>query len=186
MIDNEKIKAATRLFLEGIGEDPDREGLAATPDRVARMCEELFGGYDRIPDEHLSCVFGSDAGGMVVERKIRFYSVCEHHLLPFFGHVTIAYVPDGRVVGLSKLARTVEVFARRLQIQENMTNQIAGAVFDILKPKGVMVIAEAEHMCMSMRGVKQGDSKTLTYAVRGCFDGDAELQNRVFALHSSV
>ncbi|MCR5782557.1 MAG: GTP cyclohydrolase I FolE [Clostridia bacterium] len=186
MIDNEKIKAATRLFLEGIGEDTEREGLAATPDRVARMCDELFGGYDNIPDEHLSCVFGSDAGGMVVERKIRFYSVCEHHLLPFFGHITIAYVPDGRVVGLSKLARTVEVYARRLQIQENMTNQIAGAVFDILKPKGVMVIAEAEHMCMSMRGVKQGDSKTLTYAVRGCFDGDTELQNRAFALHSSV
>ncbi len=186
MIDNEKIKEATRLFLEGIGEDPGREGLAATPDRVARMCEEIFGGYGKTPDEHLSCVFGSDAGGMVVERNIRFYSVCEHHLLPFFGSVTIAYVPDGEVVGLSKLARTVEVYARRLQIQENMTEQIAGAVFDILKPKGVMVIAEAEHMCMSMRGVKQGGSKTLTYAVRGCFDGDEGLQNRVFNLHSAV
>lgn len=175
-MNHEKIEQAVTLFLEGIGEDVTREGLQDTPRRIADMCEELFGGYDQEAADYLGRTFHSDTGDMVVEKDIQFYSVCEHHLLPFYGKVHIGYIPDGRVVGLSKLARTVEVYARRAQIQEQLTSQIAAAVMDELEPKGVMVMIEAEHMCMTMRGVKKPGTKTLTYAVRGAYEKDTSLQ----------
>jgi GTP cyclohydrolase I len=136
MTDQEKVKKAVRLFLEGIGEDPDREGLAETPDRIARMCEELYGGTDEAASAHLQKRFRVENNEMVLEKDIPFYSTCEHHILPFFGKVHIAYVPDGEVVGLSKLARMVEAYARRLQIQERLTAQIADKLMEELNPKG--------------------------------------------------
>lgn len=175
-MDRDKIEQAVRLFLEGIGEDPAREGLRDTPRRISRMCGELFGGYGMDAAEPLGRVFHSETGDMVIEKDITFYSVCEHHLLPFFGRVHIGYIPDGKVVGLSKLARTVEVYARRAQIQEQLTSQIADALMKNLSPKGVMVMIEAEHMCMTMRGIKKPGSKTSTYAVRGAFEMDMALQ----------
>ena len=182
MIDEEKIREAARLFLEGIGEDPEREGLRETPDRIARMCGELFSGLESNAEEHLSRQFTANGSELVLEKDITFYSVCEHHLLPFFGKAHIAYIPDGKVVGLSKLARTVEVYARRPQIQEQLTVQIADAVMQALKPKGVMVLLEAEHLCMTMRGVKKPGSCTVTQATRGCFQENEALQNRVLGL----
>lgn len=176
-MDYDKIKQAVELFLEGIGEDPSRDGLQETPDRIAKMCGELFAGYEQDASVHLSRTFQADTGSMVVEKDITFYSVCEHHFLPFYGKVHIGYVPDGKVVGLSKLARTVEVFARRPQIQEQMTEQIADAIMTYLKPKGVMVYVEAEHMCMTMRGVKKPGSKTTTYVAKGVMEHDQSLQN---------
>ena len=174
-MDPEKIRQAARLFLEGIGEDPKREGLLETPDRVARMCEELYGGLQQDAEEHLSKVFRAQNNEMVVERDITFYSTCEHHLLPFYGKAHIAYVPDGKVAGLSKLARTVEVYARRPQIQEQMTAQIADALMERLQPKGVMVVLEAEHMCMTMRGIKKPGSQTVTVVKRGVFQEEERL-----------
>lgn len=181
MIDQEKIKQGVRLLLEGIGEDPAREGLADTPDRVARMYQEIFGGMEEDAGEHLSKVFSSQQDGLVLEKDITFYSTCEHHLMPFYGKAHIAYLPDGKVVGLSKLARTVEVYARRPQIQEHMTGQIADAVMEHLHPKGVMVVLEAEHMCMTMRGVKKPGSRTVTMAVRGALE-DRTLQEQVYRM----
>lgn len=171
-----KIEQAVTLFLEGIGEDVTREGLKDTPRRIADMCEELFCGYTQEPSEYLGRTFHSETGDMVVEKDIRFYSVCEHHLLPFYGKVHIGYIPDGKVVGLSKLARTVEIYARRAQIQEQLTSQIATAIMEELKPKGVMVMIEAEHMCMTMRGVKKPGTRTLTYAARGIYEENTGLQ----------
>ncbi len=171
-MNQDKIKEATKLFLEAIGEDPEREGLKDTPDRVARMCEELFAGFSMDTKEILAKRFKVESKDAVLERDIPFYSLCEHHLLPFFGKVHIAYIPNGEVVGISKLARTVEVFARRPQIQERMTSEIADAIMKELNPKGVMVYVEAEHMCMSMRGVKKPGSKTVTIASRGEFDNE--------------
>jgi len=181
MIDQEKIKQGVRLLLEGIGEDPSREGLADTPDRVARMYGEIFGGMEESAGEHLSKVFTAENAGIVLERDITFYSTCEHHLMPFYGKAHIAYLPQGKVAGLSKLARTVEVFARRLQIQEQMTGQIADAVMEHLRPEGVMVVLEAEHMCMTMRGIKKPGSSTVTVAVRGAFE-DSALQEQVYRM----
>ncbi len=181
-MDHDKIEQAVKLFLEGIGEDTAREGLRDTPKRIAQMCEELFGGYQMDAAGHLSRVFHSDTGDMVVEKDITFYSVCEHHLLPFFGKVHIGYIPDGRVVGLSKLARTVETYARRAQIQEQLTSQIADALMKYLSPRGVMVMVEAEHMCMSMRGIKKPGAKTAVYAVRGIFEQDMALQQMFMSL----
>lgn len=175
-MDHDKIEQAVKLFLEGIGEDAEREGLKDTPHRIAQMCEELFGGYRMDAAEPLGRVFHSETGDMVVEKDIAFYSVCEHHLLPFFGRVHIGYIPDGRVVGLSKLARTVEIYARRAQIQEQLTSQIADSLMENLSPRGAMVMIEAEHMCMSMRGVKKPGTKTSTYAARGVFEQDIALQ----------
>ena len=175
-MDSEKIKEGVRLILEGIGEDVDREGLLETPDRIARMCGEVFSGLDADPSEHLEKKFTATGNDMVLEKEITFYSVCEHHLLPFYGKAHVAYIPDGKVAGLSKLARTVEVFARRPQIQENMTAQIADAIERYLSPKGVMVFIEAEHMCMSMRGVQKPGTKTVTTVVRGAFADDYMLQ----------
>lgn len=175
-MDYEKIKQGARLILEGIGEDIGREGLLETPERIARMCEQIFGGLSEEPGIHLSKQFEATNNNIVLEKDIPFYSVCEHHLLPFYGKAHVAYIPDGSVAGLSKLARTVEVFARRPQIQENMTAQIADALEKYLKPKGVMVMLEAEHMCMTMRGVQKPGSKTVTTVVRGAFAKDYFLQ----------
>lgn len=182
MIDQAKVREAITLLLEAIGENPDREGLKDTPDRVARMYEELCGGMEQDAAVPLSRTFSSPSSEMVMQKDITFYSMCEHHMLPFFGKVHIAYIPNGKVVGLSKLARTVEVFARRLQIQEQMTAQIADAIMDNLNAKGAMVVVEAEHMCMTMRGVKKPGSKTLTYVTRGEFADSKELRDRVFFL----
>ena len=178
MVDKAKVEAAIQLLLEGIGEDINREGLVDTPARVARMYEEICGGLDETAEEHLSKTFTSSNSEMVIEKDITFYSLCEHHLMPFYGKAHIAYIPNGKVVGLSKLARTVEVFARRPQIQEQLTGQIADAIMEILKPQGVMVYMEAEHMCMTMRGVKKPGSKTVTFAMRGVFEEDETLVNR--------
>ena len=182
MMDYEKIKAGVKLMLEGIGEDVNREGLLETPDRIARMCAEIYGGLYEDPAIHLKKQFTAGRNDMVVEKDIVFYSTCEHHLMPFYGKAHVAYIPDGKVVGLSKLARTVEVYARRLQIQEQMTGQIADAVMEYLKPQGVMVLVEAEHMCMTMRGVKKPGSRTVTSAARGVFAKQTALQERFFRM----
>lgn len=182
MIDQDKIKEGVKLLLEGIGEDVNREGLKDTPDRIARMYQEIFGGMYEDPHEHLVKVFSTDDDEMVLEKDIVFYSTCEHHLLPFFGKAHVAYIPDGKVVGLSKLARTVEVYARRPQIQEQMTAQIADAIMEHLAPKGVMVVVEAEHMCMTMRGIKKPGSKTVTMVSRGVFENNDMLQARFFQM----
>ncbi len=182
MVDQEKIREAVRLLLEGIGEDVAREGLAETPDRIARMYEELFSGMGTDAREPLSRVFSVESNEMVMEKDIVFYSMCEHHMMPFYGKAHIAYIPDGKVVGLSKLARTVEVYARRLQIQERMTGQIADELMRYLAPQGAMVVLEAEHMCMTMRGVKKPGSKTVSVAARGVFKDNPLLQEHFFAM----
>ncbi|MBQ7955488.1 MAG: GTP cyclohydrolase I FolE [Lachnospiraceae bacterium] len=182
MVDKNKIEQAVKLLLEGIGEDVNREGLLETPQRIARMYEEIYGGMDEDAATHLSKTFTVENSEMVLEKDIVFYSTCEHHLMPFYGKAHVAYIPDGKVVGLSKLARTVEVFARRPQIQEQMNAQIADAIMENLNPKGVMVMVEAEHMCMTMRGVKKPGSKTMTVAVRGVFAQDEALQNRFWQM----
>jgi GTP cyclohydrolase I len=176
MIDKDKITSAVKLFLEGIGEDPSREGLIETPERVARMCEEIFGGRDKDPAVYLSKQFSAPDSEMVLERDITFYSICEHHLLPFFGKAHIAYIPNGKIAGLSKLPRTVEAFANRAQIQEQLTVQIADAIERYLSPKGVMVMLEAEHVCMTMRGVKKPGVLTITTATRGLYVDNYEMQ----------
>ena len=182
MVDHKKVEQAIRLLLEGIGEDPDREGLAETPDRIARMYEEICGGMNEDAEEHLKKTFTAENNEMVVEKDITFYSTCEHHLMPFYGKANIAYIPNGKVVGISKLARTVEVFARRLQIQEQMTNQIADAIEECLNAKGVLVMVEAEHMCMSARGIKKPGSKTITFSAKGAFEEDSSLRRDILHL----
>ena len=180
MVDQDKVREAVRLLLEGIGEDPTREGLVETPDRVARMYSELCGGMDQLPSEHLSKTFAVSDNGLVIERDITFYSLCEHHMLPFYGKATIGYIPNGSVAGLSKLARTVEVFARRLQLQEQLTAQIADALMEELDCEGAIVLLEAEHMCMTMRGVQKPGTKTTTLARRGVFASNLEFEARFF------
>ena len=182
MFDKNKIEQGIKLLLEGIGEDPSREGLVDTPNRVARMYEELCAGMDKDPMEHLSKTFTCDNENVVIEKDITFYSTCEHHLLPFYGKVHIGYIPDGKVVGLSKLARTVEVFARRLQLQEQLTGQIADALMEHMQAKGAIVMIEAEHMCMTMRGIKKPGSQTVTLARRGVFETDPALEERFFRM----
>ena len=182
MVDQTKVKEAVRLLLEGIGEDVDREGLRETPERIARMYEQIFAGMEENAAAHLSKTFAVASNEIVLVKDITFYSICEHHLMPFYGKAHIAYLPDGKVVGLSKLARTVEVYARRPQIQEQMTIQIVEAVMEHLKPQGVMVLLEAEHMCMTMRGVEKPGSRTVTMASRGCFQEKPELQELFFKM----
>ena len=182
MVDTQKVEQAIRLLLEGIGEDTEREGLKDTPDRIARMCMEIYGGLDEEADHHLAKQFEVENNEMVLEKDITFYSMCEHHLMPFYGKAHVAYIPDGKVVGLSKLARTVEVYARRLQIQERMTAQIADDIMKYLTPQGVMVMLEAEHMCMTMRGIKKPGSQTVTMVTRGVFAENKELQDRFLQL----
>ena len=182
MMDEVKLKQAVRLFLEAIGEDISREGLKDTPERISEMCKELFSGLGRDASDHLSVTFNTESNDIVLEKDITFYSICEHHLLPFFGKAHIAYIPNGKVVGLSKLARTVEVYARKPQIQEKLTAEIADAIMEFLQPRGVMVIMEAEHLCMSMRGVSKPGTRTVTYICRGEFSEDKSLQTKVLQL----
>lgn len=182
MVDQEKVKAAVQLLLEGIGEDIHREGLKETPDRIARMYAEICSGMEEDANEHLSKVFTTEHNGIVLEKDIVFYSMCEHHMMPFYGKAHVAYIPDGKVVGLSKLARTVEVYAKRLQIQEQMTAQIADAIMEHLAPQGVIVMLEAEHMCMTMRGIKKPGSKTVSITARGVFADNEVLQNQFFQM----
>lgn len=182
-MNKEKIMEGVRLILEGVGEDVNREGLIETPERIARMYEELLSGY-RSVENHLEKRFSVENNDMVLEKDITFYSICEHHMLPFYGKVAIAYIPDGEVVGLSKIPRTVEKFARRLQLQERLTTQIADEFMNELKPKGVMVFIEAEHMCMTMRGIKKPGSKTVTVVTRGVFENNEVLQNQFYKMMS--
>ena len=168
-VDLARVEAAVRELLEAIGEDPAREALAATPGRVARMYAELFAGLATDPAEHLRVGFEEGHQEMVILRDVPFYSICEHHLLPFHGRVHLGYIPAGRVVGLSKLARVVEGFARRPQLQERLTSQIADCIMENLKPDGVAVVVRAEHLCMTMRGVKKAGSFVITSATRGAF-----------------
>ena len=171
-MDREKIEAGVRLILDGIGEDASREGLVDTPRRVAEMYEEIFSGLGADAAEHLCVTFNEGHQEMVLVRDIPLYSVCEHHLVPFMGRAHVAYIPgkEGRICGLSKLARVVDVFAKRPQVQERMTSQIADTIVEYLDPAGVIVVIEAEHLCMSMRGVKKPGSETVTSAVRGLFE----------------
>ncbi|MHB1341427.1 MAG: GTP cyclohydrolase I FolE [Coriobacteriia bacterium] len=171
-MDREKIEQGVRLILEGVGEDPGREGLLDTPRRVASMYEEIFAGLEQDPAEHFCVTFNEDHQEMVLVRDIPLYSVCEHHLVPFMGRAHVAYIPGkhGRICGLSKLARVVDVFAKRPQVQERMTSQIADTIVTYLDPQGVMVVIEAEHLCMSMRGVQKSGAITTTSAVRGIFE----------------
>jgi len=170
-VDLESIRTSVRTILASIGEDPDREGLEGTPNRVAEMYTELFAGLAKDPAEELSVSFDEGHQEMVIVRDIPFYSMCEHHLLPFFGIAHVGYIPSshGKVVGISKLARVVDIVARRPQLQERMTCQIADAIFAALEPDGVAVVIEAEHLCMMMRGVKKPGTKVVTSAVRGTF-----------------
>ena len=182
MVDKNKIKEAVGMILEAIGEDKNREGLLETPDRIARMYEETFSGIGKTAEEELSKSFNVDNDDLVLEKDITFYSMCEHHFLPFFGKIQIAYIPNGKVAGLSKLARTVEVYSKKPQLQERLTSEIADAIMKYLNAKGVMVVIEAEHMCMTMRGVKKPGSKTSTTTYRGCFKENINLKQEVFTL----
>jgi GTP cyclohydrolase IA len=174
-VDTERVTRAVTEILLAIGDDPDRDGLLDTPRRVAAMYEELFSGLADDPSRHLTVTFAADHDEMVMVRDIPFASLCEHHMVPFIGRAHVAYIPgtDGRITGLSKLARLVDGFARRLQVQERMTTQIADAIESALGPRGVLVVVEAEHLCMSMRGVKKPGTLTITSSVRGLFRSDA-------------
>ena len=183
-MDRDRIVAGVRLILEGIGEDPSREGLKDTPARVADMYAEIFSGIGEDAAEYLRVTFGEDHQEMVLVRGIPLYSVCEHHLLPFLGRAHVAYIPgeEGRICGLSKIARVIDVFAKRPQVQERMTAQIADTLVEHLHPQGVMVVIEAEHLCMSMRGVQKPGAITTTSAVRGIFQRKAATRAEALAL----
>ena len=174
-VDHARIEKAVREILVAIGEDPERDGLVDTPARVARMYAEICGGLHEDPDQHLSVTFDAGHDEMVMVRDIPLYSVCEHHLIPFIGKAHVAYIPgaDGRITGLSKLARLADSYARRPQVQERLTAQIADEIERTLEPRGVLVVIEAEHLCMSMRGVRKPGSTTVTSAVRGLFRENA-------------
>ncbi len=176
----EEAEAAVRTLLHWAGDNPDREGLIDTPARVAKAYGELFGGYDKCPAEELGRTFEEVAGydDLVIIKDIEFYSHCEHHMVPIIGKAHVGYLPDGRVVGLSKIARVVDIFAHRLQTQESMTAQIAGVIQDVLNPRGVAVMVEAEHMCMAMRGIRKQGSTTLTSTFTGEFKNSPEEQVR--------
>jgi GTP cyclohydrolase I len=173
-VDRKRIEEAVHDLLIAVGEDPDRDGLLRTPERVANMYAELFSGIGENPADHLEVTFAAEHDEMVMVRDIPFASLCEHHLVPFMGRAHVAYIPgaDGRITGLSKLARLVDGYAKRVQVQERMTTEIADAIEQVLKPKGVLVVVEAEHLCMSMRGVKKPGTLTITSAVRGLFRSD--------------
>jgi GTP cyclohydrolase IA len=183
-IDLGRIEKAVRDILEAIGEDPDRDGLVRTPGRVARMYAEIFGGLHEDPASHLTVTFAADHDEMVLVRDIPLYGACEHHLIPFAGRAHVAYIPgpDGRITGLSKIARLVEGFALRPQVQERLTTQIADALVSALQPDGVLVMIEAEHLCMSMRGVKKPGALTITSAVRGLFKTNAATRAEAMSL----
>ncbi len=183
-MDHDKIEAGVRQILEGVGEDPDREGLQETPERVARMYEEILGGQTQDPDELFTKTFDEGHQEMVIVRDIPVYSLCEHHLVPFFGVAHVAYIPDesGRICGLSKLARLVDLYAHRLQVQERLTSQIADTLVEELDPQGVLVILECEHLCMSMRGVRKPGSVTTTSAVRGSLERSSATRAEALSL----
>ena len=174
-VDTARIERAVLEMLDALGEDTTRDGLLKTPHRVAKMYEELFAGFGENPADHLEVTFAADHDEMVMVRDIPFASLCEHHLVPFIGKAHVAYIPgdDGRITGLSKLARLVDGYAKRLQVQERITTEIADAIEQALAPRGVLVVVEAEHLCMSMRGVKKPGTSTVTSAVRGLFRSDA-------------
>ncbi len=180
--DREKIREGVKMILEGVGEDPGREGLINTPDRVARMYEELFSGMSEVSSEVLDTVFHEDYDEVVLLKDIEFSSMCEHHLMPFTGKAHVAYLPDGKIVGLSKLARAVEHFAKRPQVQERLTAQIADLISKTLEPKGVAVVLEATHTCMTMRGVKKPGSVMTTSAMRGVIRENLATRNEVLGL----
>ena len=173
-VDVDRVERLVAELLDAIGEDPGRDGLLATPARVAKMYQELFSGFDQDPERHLTVTFAAEHDEMVMVRDIPFASLCEHHLVPFMGKAHVAYIParDGRITGLSKLARLVEDYARRLQVQERLTTQVADAMQHVLEPRGVLVVIEAEHLCMAMRGVRKPGTLTITSAVRGLFRDD--------------
>jgi len=182
-VDLKKIEAGVRMILEGIGEDLNREGLIDTPARVARMYQEVFQGMEEDPGALLEVFFTEKHEEMVLVKDIPLYSMCEHHLVPFYGMAHVAYIPaNNRITGLSKLVRVVEGYSKRPQLQERLTGQIADTIMSILKPQGVLVVIEAEHMCMTMRGVKKPGSKTLTSAVRGVFRSNSATRAEAFSL----
>lgn len=182
-IDRPRIEAAVREILIAVGEDPDRDGLEGTPRRVARMYAEIFSGLHEDPGDHLKVVFEADHDEMVMVKDIPIYSVCEHHLVPWFGQAHVAYIPneDGRITGLSKLARLVDGFSRRPQVQERLTTQVADCVQAVLEPRGVLVVVEAEHLCMSMRGVRKPGATTITSAVRGLMRDSVAARNEAMS-----
>ena len=183
-MDAKKIEEGVKLILEGVGEDVGREGIKKTPERVAKMYEEIFSGADVDPKDLFKTTFDEGHTEMVLVKDIPFYSMCEHHLMPFFGVAHVAYIPgeNGRICGISKLARLVDVFAKRPQVQERLTTQIANTLTEQLNPMGVMVVMEAEHLCMSMRGIKKPGSKTTTSAVRGVFDKSDKTRSEALRL----
>jgi len=183
-IDQPRIERAVREILIAIGEDPDRDGLIDTPARVARAYAEQFSGLSQHPEDVLGTVFDADHDELILVRDIEVYSTCEHHLVPFFGKAHVAYIPNekGQITGLSKLARLVDVYARRPQVQERMTSQIADALMRVLEPRGALVVIEAEHLCMSMRGVRKPGAKTVTSAVRGCIRDSARTRAEAMSL----
>ena len=181
--DTEKMKEGVRLLLEGMGYDPESTGLAETPRRVAQMYEEVLAGLNQDPKEVVKVLEGEKYDEIVLIREIPFYSLCEHHLLPFHGRAHVAYIPEeNRITGLSKLARVVELYARRLQVQERMTRQIADSLVHALAPKGVLVVVEAEHLCMTMRGVQKPGSLTVTSVVRGIFRENPATRSEAMSL----
>lgn len=182
----QKIEQNVTEIIKTIGEDPSREGLVKTPERVAKAYAYIFGGYDKDPKAVINdALFESKSSEMVVVRDIEFYSMCEHHMLPFFGRVHVAYIPNGKVVGLSKIPRVVDIFARRLQIQEQLTEQIADALMNAINPKGIGVVTSARHMCMEMRGVEKMHSSTTTSALRGLFLKDAKTREEFYSIIST-
>lgn len=186
-MDSDKLVRAVRLFLEGIGEDPDRPGLKDTPERVASMCEEIFAGIGKEAKDEIKVLRSENHDEIVLLKDIPFYSVCEHHILPFIGVAHVAYIPQGgRVTGISKLARVVELHAKKLQVQERLTTDVADSIVQALRPKGVMVVVQAEHLCMTMRGVKKPGSKVQTSVVRGIFRDNPATRAEAMALIQSV
>jgi GTP cyclohydrolase I len=182
-MDRKKIEKGVRLLLEGMGEDTSRSGLKNTPQRVASMFQEIFSGLETSPEDLLKAIEGESHDEMVMLKDIPFYSVCEHHILPFFGRAHIAYIPQkGRIVGIGELAKALEIMAKRLQVQERLTAQLADVIMERLKPKGAMVIIDAEHLCLSMRGIKKPGSRTVTSAVRGTFRTKQSTREEMLAL----
>lgn len=181
-VDINKIQTAVKMILEAVGEDPSREGLLDTPKRVAKMYGEMFEGLHKDPKEYFETVFHEGHDEVVLVKDIPFFSMCEHHLVPFYGKAHVAYIPkDGVVAGLSKLARTVETVARRPQLQERITDTVAQTLMDMLSPQGVYVVVEAEHMCMTMRGIKKPGAKTITSVAKGVFEEDSVKRNEILS-----